>query len=80
MRVLQFIAAAFLAASIGTMTGAAFADLPQVYQSNSTGKVKGREDASAYHACRSGQDCRVLSTGCPTPLRGAKLPALESQF
>ena len=80
MKVLQFFAAAFLAASIGTMTGAAFADLPQVYQSNSTGKVKGWEDASGYHACRSGQDCRVLSTGCPTPLRGAKLPALESQF
>ena len=59
MRVLQFIAAAFLAASIGTMTGAAFADMPQVYQSNSTGKVKGWEDASGYHACRSGQDCHV---------------------
>ena len=41
MRVLQFIAAAVLAASIGAMTGAAFADLPQVYQSNSTGEVKG---------------------------------------
>ena len=49
MKVLQFIAAAFLAASIGTMTGAAFADLPQVYQSNSTGEVKGWEDASGYH-------------------------------
>ena len=80
MKVLQFIAAAFLAASIGAMTGAAFADLPQVYQSNSTGEVKGWEDAEGYHACKVGKDCRVLSTGCPTPLRGAKLPALESQF
>lgn len=59
MKVLQFIAAAFLAASIGTMTGAAFADLPQVYQSNSTGEVKGWEDASGYHACHAGTDCRV---------------------
>ena len=59
MRVLQFFAAAFLAASIGAMTGTAFADLPQVYQSISTGEVKGWEDASGYHACRSGQDCHV---------------------
>ena len=59
MKVLQIIAAAFLAASIGAMTGAAFADLPQVYQSNSTGEVKGWEDASGYHACRNGQDCRI---------------------
>ena len=59
MRVLQFIAAALLAASIGAMTGAAFADLPQVYQSNSTGEVKGWEDAEGYHASRSGQDCHV---------------------
>ena len=59
MKVLQFIAAAVLAASIGTMTGAAFADLPQVYQSNSTGEVKGWEDASGYHACHAGTDCHV---------------------
>ena len=59
MRVLQFIAAAFLAASIGTMTGAAFAAMPQVYQSNSTGEVKGWEDASGYHACHAGTDCHV---------------------
>ena len=59
MKVLQFFAAAFLAASIGAMTGAAFASMPQVYQSNSTGEVKGWEDASGYHACRSGQDCHV---------------------
>ena len=59
MRVLQFIAAALLAASIGAMTGAAFADLPQVYRSNSTGEVKGWEDASGYHACHAGTDCHV---------------------
>ena len=59
MKVLQFIAAACLAASFGAMTGAAFAGLPQVYQSNSTGEVKGWEDAEGYHACRSGQDCRI---------------------
>ena len=59
MKVLQFIAAAFLAASIGAMTGAAFAAQPQDNQSNSTGEVKGWEDAEGYHACRSGQDCRI---------------------
>ena len=59
MKVLQVIAAAFLAASIGAMTGAAFAAMPQVYQSNSTGEVKGWEDSTGYHACRSGQDCRI---------------------
>lgn len=59
MRVLQFIAAAVLAASIGAMTGAAFAAMPQVYQSNSTGEVKGWEDSSGYHACKVGQDCRI---------------------
>ena len=59
MKFLQFIAAAVLAASIGAMTGAAFADLPQVYQSNSTQHVVGWEDSTGYHACRSGQDCHV---------------------
>ena len=59
MKVLQFIAAAVLAASIGAMTGAAFAAMQQVYQSNSTGEVKGWEDSTGYHACRSGQDCHV---------------------
>ena len=59
MKVLQFFAAALLAASIGAMTGAAFADLPQVYQSNSTGEVKGWEDAEGYHACHAGTDCRI---------------------
>ena len=59
MKVLQFFAAAVLAASIGAMPGAAFADLPQVYQSNSTGEVKGWEDSNGYHACKSGTDCHV---------------------
>ena len=59
MRVLQFIAAALLAASIGALTGYSFADTPQVYQSNSTQQVVGWEDAGGYHACRSGQDCRI---------------------
>ena len=59
MKVLQFFAAAVLAASIGAMTGAAFADVPQVYQSNGTGEVKGWEDNEGYHACKSGTDCRV---------------------
>lgn len=59
MKVLQFFAAALLAASIGALTGYSFASLPQVYQSNSTGEVKGWEDSSGYHACRSGQDCHV---------------------
>ena len=59
MRVLQFIAAALLAASIGTMTGAAFAAMPQVYRSNSTQQVVGWEDSTGYHACRAGADCHV---------------------
>ena len=59
MKVLQFIAAAVLAASIGAMTGAAFAAMPQVYQSNSTGEVKGWEDNEGYHACHAGTDCHV---------------------
>ena len=59
MRVLQFIAAAVLAASIGAMPGAAFAAMPQVYQSNSTGEVKGWEDSTGYHACHAGTDCLI---------------------
>ena len=59
MRVLQFIAAALLAASIGALTGYSFASLPQVYQSNSTGEVKGWEDSTGYHACHAGTDCRI---------------------
>ena len=59
MKVLQFIAAAFLAASIGAMTGAAFATMPQVYRSNSSGAITGWEDSTGYHACHAGTDCRV---------------------
>ena len=59
MKVLQFIAAAVLAASIGAMTGAAFADMPQVYRSNSTGAITGWEDRTGYHACHAGPDCRI---------------------
>ena len=59
MRVLQFIAAAVLAALFGSLTGACFADMPQVYRSNSTKQVVGWEDSTGYHACRSGQDCHV---------------------
>ena len=59
MKVLQFFAAAFLAAFIGALTGYSFASLPQVYQSNSTGEVKGWEDSTGYHACHAGTDCRI---------------------
>ena len=59
MRVLQFIAAAVLAALFGSLTGACFADMPQVYRSWSTRQIVGWEDAEGYHACRSGQDCHV---------------------
>ena len=59
MKVLQFFAAAVLAASIGAMTGAAFAAMPQVYRSNSSGAITGWEDSTGYHACKSGTDCHV---------------------
>ena len=59
MKALQFIAAAVLAASIGAMTGAAFADMPQVYRSNTSPQIVGWEDSTGYHACKSGTDCRV---------------------
>ena len=59
MKVLQFIAAAFLAASIGALTGYSFADMPQVYRSNSSRQIVGWEDAEGYHACHAGTDCRV---------------------
>ena len=59
MKVLQFIAAAVLAALFGSLAGACFADTPQVYRSNSSRQIVGWEDASGYHACRSGQDCRI---------------------
>ena len=59
MKVLQFIAAAFLAASIGALTGYSFADMPQVYRSNSSRQIVGWEDTEGYNACRNGQDCRI---------------------
>ena len=54
-----FLFAALLAALLGSLAGACFADMPQVYRSNSTQQVVGWEDAEGYHACRSGQDCHV---------------------
>ena len=59
MRVLQFIAAALLAALLGSLAGACFADMPQVYRSNSSGAITGWEDSTGYHACKVGQDCHV---------------------
>ena len=59
MRVLQFIAAAFLAALFGSLAGACFADMPQVYRSWSTRQIVGWEDSTGYHACKVGQDCHV---------------------
>ena len=59
MKVLQFIAAAVLAALFGSLAGACFADMPHVYRSNSSRQIVGWEDAEGYHACRSGQDCHV---------------------
>ena len=56
---LQFIAAAVLAASIGALTGYSFADMPQVYRSNSSRQIVGWEDAGGYHACHAGTDCRI---------------------
>ena len=54
-----FLSAAVLAALFGSLTGYSFADMPQVYRSNSTRQIVGWEDAEGYHACRSGQDCHV---------------------
>ena len=54
-----FIFAAVLAALFGSFAGACFADMPQVYRSTSSRQIVGWEDASGYHACRSGQDCHV---------------------
>ena len=59
MKVLQFIAAAVLAALFGSLTGACFADMPQVYRSNSSRQIVGWEDSDGYHRCVSGTDCRV---------------------
>lgn len=55
----QFALAALLAALFGSLAGACFADMPQVYRSNSTQQVVGWEDASGYHACHAGADCHV---------------------
>ena len=54
-----FIFAAVLAVLFGSLAGACFADMPQVYRSWSTSQIVGWEDAEGYHACRSGQDCHV---------------------
>ena len=54
-----FLSAALLAALLGSLAGACFADMPQVYRSNSSRQIVGWEDAEGYHACRSGQDCHV---------------------
>ena len=54
-----YLSAAVLAALFGSLAGACFADMPQVYRSNSTKQVVGLEDITGYHACRSGQDCHV---------------------
>ena len=54
-----FLSAAFLAALFGSLAGACFADMPQVYRSNSTRAIVGWEDSEGYHDCRSGQDCHV---------------------
>ena len=54
-----FIFAALLAALLGSLTGACFADMPQVYRSNSSRQIVGWEDAEGYHACHAGTDCHV---------------------
>ena len=55
----QFALAAVLAALFGSLAGACFADMPQVYRSWSTRQIVGWEDAEGYHACKSGTDCHV---------------------
>lgn len=47
-----FIFAALLVALFGSLAGACFADMPQVYQSYSTKQVVGWEDSEGYHDCR----------------------------
>ena len=54
-----FLSAAVLAALFGSLTGACFADTPQVYRSWSTRQIVGWEDAEGYHACHAGTDCHV---------------------
>ena len=55
----QFALAAVLAALFGSLAGACFADMPQVYRSNSSRQIVGWEDSTGYHACKVGQDCHV---------------------
>ena len=55
----QFALAALLAALFGSLAGACFADMPQVYRSNSSRQIVGWEDAEGYHACHAGTDCHV---------------------
>lgn len=55
----QFALAAVLAALFGSLAGACFADMPQVYRSNSSRQIVGWEDAEGYHACHAGTDCHV---------------------
>ena len=54
-----FLSAAVLAALFGSLAGACFADMPQVYRSWSTRQIIGWEDSDGYHACKSGADCHV---------------------
>ena len=56
-----FLSVAVLAALFGSLAGACFADMPQVYRSWSTRQIVGWEDAEGYHACKSGNDCHVPS-------------------
>ena len=55
----QFALAAVLAALFGSLAGACFADMPQVYRSWSTRQIVGWEDSTGYHACHAGTDCHV---------------------
>ena len=55
----QFALAAVLAALLGSLAGACFADMPQVYRSWSTRQIVGWEDSTGYHACHAGTDCHV---------------------
>ena len=54
-----FLSAALFAALFGSLCGSVFADMPQVYRSNSTRQIVGWEDSDGYHRCVSGTDCRV---------------------
>ena len=55
----QFALVAVLAALFGSLAGACFADMPQVYRSWSTRQIVGWEDSTGYHACHAGTDCHV---------------------